>query len=464
MNRSTARLGEEYQRRLHDPGQETQGADLTTTEAQIRKLRQGIGRLIDSYAEGLIEKGEFEPRVARLKERVTALETEAKDLAAKASSESDLRLIIGHLDDFAATLAANLDHLDWEAQRGIMRTLVKRVEIDQNQVNVVFRIGPGPLISDPDPTVLQHCGRREHSPLWTTTSRAPTPATRADTGARGSTIARPCRVVRPYPRWSAGDGLARGTGCSGAWGCAMGAIAGCHGGSRRRVGPTGPEDRGGAYPPSGLYRWGVLLSTLSRTHDMPGHRWKDSMYLSPDVDGTLLTLVAGGDGAAFDALYGRYAAVAAGVARGLLGEAGLAEDAVQEAFLAVWRQASRYDPARGNVRSWLLTIVRHCAIDAHRRRHADRWVDGAVLAETSDGSDTLELACQHVAAGQVREALGRLPVAQRAALALAYGGGYSQAEIARAQGVALGTVKGRVRLGLRALRTQLAGPEGAARW
>ena len=72
------RLRDEYQRRLHDPGQEAQRANLTTTEAQIRKLRQGIGRLIDSYAEGLIEKGEFEPRVARLKERVTVLETEAK--------------------------------------------------------------------------------------------------------------------------------------------------------------------------------------------------------------------------------------------------------------------------------------------------------------------------------------------------------------------------------------------------
>ncbi len=188
---------------------------------------------------------------------------------------------------------------------------------------------------------------------------------------------------------------------------------------------------------------------------------KDGLYLSPDAEGALLARVAGGDGAAFDALYARYVPVATGLARGILGELGLAEDAVQEAFLAVWRQAPRYDPARGSVRSWLLTIVRHCAIDAHRRRHADRWVNGAALAETADGSDTHELACRRVAARQVREALGCLPAAQRASLALAYGGGYSQAEIARAQGVPLGTVKGRVRLGLRALRTQLAGPEGA---
>jgi len=167
------RLREEYQRRLEDPRHQEQRADLVTTQAQIRKLAQGIGRLIDSYAEGLIEKEEFAPRLARLKERVAVLETQATDLAAQAALESDLRLIIGHLGDFAATVRERLDHLDWETQRGIIRTLVKRVEIEQGQVNVVFRIGPGPLISDPDPTVLQHCGRRafpragEPGPGWT---------------------------------------------------------------------------------------------------------------------------------------------------------------------------------------------------------------------------------------------------------------------------------------------------------
>ncbi len=188
------------------------------------------------------------------------------------------------------------------------------------------------------------------------------------------------------------------------------------------------------------------------------------MYSSSDADGALLTRVAGGDGAAFDALYGRYAPVAVGVARGILGEAGLAEDAVQEAFLAVWRQAPRYDPTRGSVRSWLLAIVRHRALDDLRRRHADRWVASAALAEIANGSDTHELAGRHGAARLVRDALAQLPAAQRAALTLAYAGGYSQVEIARAQGVPLGTVKGRVRLGLRALRHHLAGPEGAALW
>ena len=122
------------------------------------------------------------------------------------------------------------------------------------------------------------------------------------------------------------------------------------------------------------------------------------MYISPAADGAVLSRVAGGDGAAFDDLYARYAPVAGAVALRVLREPGLAEDAVQEAFLAVWRRAAGYDPARGSVRSWLLTIVRHQAIDTLRRRQADRWVDLAALAEFPDRSDTHALACQRAEA------------------------------------------------------------------
>ncbi len=177
---------------------------------------------------------------------------------------------------------------------------------------------------------------------------------------------------------------------------------------------------------------------------------------SPDADGTLLARVAGGDGAAFDDLYARYGHMATGLAQGILRAPELAEDAVQEAFLAVWRQAPRYDPTRGSVQSWLLTIVRHRAIDALRRRHADRWVDSAALAEIPAPSDTPDLARQHAEAPLVRAALAHLPAPQRAALTLAYAADYSHARIARTQGVPLGTVKGRLRLGLRALHTHLA--------
>jgi len=186
------------------------------------------------------------------------------------------------------------------------------------------------------------------------------------------------------------------------------------------------------------------------------------MYISPASDAALLTHVAVGDGAAFDDLYRRYAPVAAVLAQGILHDPALVEDALQEAFLAVWRRAPTYDPARGSVRSWLLTIVRHRAIDDYRRRHHDRWVDVAALAEVSDGTDTHDLACQHAEARRVRAALARLPAAQRASLTLAYAAGYTHPQIARAQGVPLGTVKGRLRLGLRTLRGHLVVHDVAA--
>ncbi len=186
------------------------------------------------------------------------------------------------------------------------------------------------------------------------------------------------------------------------------------------------------------------------------------MYIPPTSDGALLARVAAGDGAAFDELYRRYAPVAAVLAQGILHDPALVEDALQEAFLAVWRRAPTYDPARGSVRSWLLTIVRHRAIDDHRRRHHDRWVDVAALAATADGADTHDLACQHAEVRRVRAALVHLPAAQRASLTLAYAAGYTHPQIAHAQGVPLGTVKGRLRLGLRTLRGLLAEHDGAA--
>ncbi len=106
--------------------------------------------------------------------------------------------------------------------------------------------------------------------------------------------------------------------------------------------------------------------------------------------------------------------------------------------------------------------VRHRAIDDCRRRHDGRWADVAALTEVSDGTDTHDLACQHAEVRRVRTALVRLPAAQRPSLALAYAAGYTHPQIARAQGVPLGTVKGRLRLGLRTLRAHLGGHDGAA--
>ena len=155
------RLMVEYQRRLDSSGQQARQADLALLERQISRVRQGIGRLIDSYTEGLIDKSEFEPRITRLKERLAHLETQAHAEAQATAQERELRLVIGQLADFATTVRNRLDHLEWETRQAILRALVKRVEIDHEQIQVVFRVGPGPILPNPRPPLSQDCEGRD---------------------------------------------------------------------------------------------------------------------------------------------------------------------------------------------------------------------------------------------------------------------------------------------------------------
>jgi site-specific DNA recombinase len=156
------RLEQEYRQRLVAP--EEQPADEAAIDKQRHKLRQGLARLIDGYAEGFVEKHEFEPRVGRLRERLAALDEQARQLADAAASQRELRLMIGRLEDFAAHVSTGLEAADWSTRREIIRTLVSRVEIDQQQVRVVFRVPPNPFVSSPSHDVLQHCGRGAFTP------------------------------------------------------------------------------------------------------------------------------------------------------------------------------------------------------------------------------------------------------------------------------------------------------------
>jgi site-specific DNA recombinase len=157
-----ARLAAEYQRRLQQ-GQETAGDEV---EAQLGKLRGSLARLIDGYADGFIERHEFEPRVARLRQRFAALEEQAQELHTAETLKAELRLIIGRLEEFAAKVQDGLAGADWQTRRELIRTLVKRVEIDQDQVTVVFRVNPDPSAENPDQEILHHCGGRVRSSLW----------------------------------------------------------------------------------------------------------------------------------------------------------------------------------------------------------------------------------------------------------------------------------------------------------
>ena len=175
------------------------------------------------------------------------------------------------------------------------------------------------------------------------------------------------------------------------------------------------------------------------------------------ADGDLLVGVKAGDAAAFALLYDRHSRAAYGLAYRILGEATAAEDVVQEAFLTVWRQAATYSPERGTVRAWLLAIVHHRAIDHVRRRsyREERQQALDAVVDPPDSADTWEQARQSVEGQHVREALEHLPPDQRRSITLAYFGGYTHDEIARLLGVPLGTVKGRLRIGLQKMRGYL---------
>src|SRR6266851_4608948 len=153
------RLEQEYRQRLAPT--DDQAADQTALDQQRTKLCHGLARLIDSYAEGFLEKHEFESRIIRQRERLATLDEQARQLADTASLQHELRLLIGRLEDFAAQVEDGLEAADWLTRREIIRTLVSRVEIDHTQVNVVFRVPPDPFVASPSGGVLQHCGRRD---------------------------------------------------------------------------------------------------------------------------------------------------------------------------------------------------------------------------------------------------------------------------------------------------------------
>jgi site-specific DNA recombinase len=151
------RLAEEYRRRLH-PHAHARRHDLTAVEGQLGRLRQGLARLIDSDAEGLIEKREFEPRITHPRQRVTKLEEQAHQLAEEAAVHAELQLIIGRLEDFAAQVKDGLEEANWTSRRELIRALVKRVEADHDQLHVVFRGDHRPGDPSPEKKVCNFVG------------------------------------------------------------------------------------------------------------------------------------------------------------------------------------------------------------------------------------------------------------------------------------------------------------------
>lgn len=181
------------------------------------------------------------------------------------------------------------------------------------------------------------------------------------------------------------------------------------------------------------------------------------------ADEDLISLVGEADPAAFAALYDRHGGASYSLAYRLMGERTAAEDLVQDVFLKVWRSAGGYRAARGSVRTWILSIVHHRGVDqlrslASRRRTQDRI---EATAPRSQPSEAFSSAWRNSQRDQVRLALDSLPAEQLKILELAYFSGYTHVEIAELLDIPLGTVKGRMRLGLKKIKAFFEGQDQA---
>jgi RNA polymerase sigma-70 factor (ECF subfamily) len=172
------------------------------------------------------------------------------------------------------------------------------------------------------------------------------------------------------------------------------------------------------------------------------------------ADEDLISLVETGDADAFATLYDRHSRAAFSLAHRMMGERQAAEDLAQDAFLKAWRGAGSYRAERGSVRTWILSIVHNRGIDQLRSHASRRRTQDKIEATTplSQPSEAFAETWRNSQRDQVREAMGTLPSEQLKILELAYFSGYTHVEISKLLGLPLGTVKGRMRLGLKKIR------------
>jgi len=179
-----ARVQRELQRRLDGDDADAQPQTHKGLQAQVSKVRRGIARLIDAYEQGLVDKGEFEPRIKAARQQLQQLEQQLKQQADQQARQQEMRLVIDNLQTFAAQVKTGLDQADWQTRRQIITTLVKRVELEQEQVKIVYRVDLSPFDRRPARGDLEHRTAHQNaafftkipvfrSPILTSSPRAP---------------------------------------------------------------------------------------------------------------------------------------------------------------------------------------------------------------------------------------------------------------------------------------------------
>jgi RNA polymerase sigma-70 factor (ECF subfamily) len=187
-----------------------------------------------------------------------------------------------------------------------------------------------------------------------------------------------------------------------------------------------------------------------------------SLTEAPDAE--LASKVAAGNVHAFEELYERHSGQAFGLALYITKQSTVAEEVTQDAFLGLWRSASGFDPQRAAVKTWLLSMVRHRAIDSlrkHARQRCDVEFDDSLAGRLEDPERPDEQVVEREQARGTRDLLTSLPAKQRQVIELSFFNGLSQGEIAQKIGVPVGTVKGRQRLALEKLHERLTGARQA---
>src|SRR5262249_44358939 len=153
------RVRAEYERRLQGAGADA-GHEVESINKMINNTKKLISRLIDAYGDGLVDKAEFEPRILAARGRLAKLEEACRQRLTVAAQEAELRLVIGQLEEFARRVSQELQGPDWTTRRDIVRALVKQVEVDEEEVRIVYRVSPSPFEGGPQQGRSQHCWGR----------------------------------------------------------------------------------------------------------------------------------------------------------------------------------------------------------------------------------------------------------------------------------------------------------------